>query len=327
MVDPDFEEFAAGDSSKKIQEVSHQGTEAELPEWARDEMAVKPRMKPSPKASLPVAETKATVTEKPAVTVSAAAMEAVQPPVAPPVVAKVTMASLCPDAKGEVQDLVHALDSADLEVVKRSIHRLGRLQGDAVAATPALEKMLLHRDSFVRVHSALALIRMHQVTPFVTETLILGLRSPDPSVRSFSAAVLAEMGPGSAEALPALSTALKDSDGFVRLHVAEVIIRHEDYSQVALNTLVTCLRDPDENVRWLATYSLAELAPQSFDATAALERSLSDSSPKVCVGAAYALGEIGPMARSATTSLKRCANSSDPELQAAVAYALRQVAE
>ncbi len=333
-VDPDFEELASAQSDKKIQEVAHHGVEKDLPEWATENASVKPEAKAAPKAERPAiepesptAEAIASVTMKPAVTVSPAAKTASPKTAQAPVVKKESMTALCPEARGEVRELVRTLDSDDLEAVKRSIHRLGRLQADAEAATPALEKLLLHRDGFVRVHSALALVRMHEVTPFVTETLILGLRSPDPSVRSFAAAVLAEMGPGSAEALPALSTALRDDDGFVRLHVAEVMIRHEDYSQVALDTLIKCLRDHDENVRWLATYSLAELAPQAFDATAALERSLSDPSPKVCVGAAYALGEIGPMARSATSTLKRCANSSDPELQAAVAYALRQVAE
>lgn len=340
-VDPEFEELVANQPSSKIQEVAHRGEENDLPDWAMDPVAPKatPKAKPAPE------QTAAVKAKKPAVTASASAQAApgktvAKAPTAPaasetthpvaaaaPVAVREKYAAMCPDAKGEVRELVKSLDSDDQETVKRSIHRLGRMQGAASAATPALQKLLLHRDSNVRVHAALALVRMNEVSPFVTETLILSLRSPDPSVRSFSAAVLAEMGPNSTEALPALAAALKDSDGFVRLHVAEVLIRHENYSQVALESLLKCLKDEDENVRWLATYSLAELAPQSLEATSALERSLSDASPKVCVGAAYALGEIGPMARSATNSLQRCARSSDPELQAAVAYALRQVQE
>ncbi len=327
QVDPDFEEFATNQSAKKIQEVAHRGEEDDLPEWASGKAPSRASAKAVKKVDSPESHPDHMEAKKPAVKAAVIAKTAEPQKSAPPVAPKETLVSLCPDATGEVRELVRTLNADDLEVVKRSIHRLGRLQGEAAAASPALEKLLLHRDGFVRVHAALALVRMQQVTPFVTETLIVGLRSSDPSVRSFSAAVLAEMGPGSAEALPALSTALRDSDGFVRLHVAEVLIRHENFSQVALDTLLKCLKDEDENVRWLATYSLAELAPQSLDATSALERCLSDASPKVCVGAAYALGEIGPMARSATTSLQRCAHSSDPELQAAVAYALRQVKE
>jgi HEAT repeat protein len=337
-VDAEFEEFAANQRSSKIQEVAHRGEESDLPEWASDTVAPKatPKARPAAEQAAPGK------TKRPAVTASAEAkvardktvaktaptpstMDSATP--AATIVVREKYAAMCPDAKGEVRELVRSLDADDPETVKRSIHRLGRMQRDAVAATPALQKLLLHRDSNVRVHSALALVRMNEVSPFVTETLILSLRSPDPSVRSFSAAVLAEMGPNSSEALPALAAALKDSDGFVRLHVAEVLIRHEDYSQVALDSLLKCLKDEDENVRRLATYSLAELAPQSLEAASALERGLSDASPKVCVGAAYALGEIGPMARSATSSLQRCSHSSDPELQAAVAYALRQVQE
>lgn len=322
-VDADFEEFASKQSSGAIQEVSHRGEEDDLPAWATE--TAKPSTKSNAvgtaKTKKPAVSPAATATNTPKAKATTAT-DTVKKQTVP---VKEKYASLCPEAKGEVAELVQKLDSDDMDTVKRSIHRLGRMQGDAVAASPALQKLLLHRDSNVRVHAALALVRMNEVSPFVTETLILALRSPDPSVRSFSAAVLAEMGPRSSEALPALSAAMKDSDGFVRLHVAEVLIRHDDYSQAALETLLKCLRDEDENVRWLATYSLAELAPQSLEAATALERCLSDGSPKVCVGAAYALGEIGPLARSTTTSLKRCANSSDPELQAAVAYALRQV--
>lgn len=329
-VDADFEEFASKQSSGAIQEVSHRGEEDDLPAWATETAKPSSKTKSSATASNAAGTAK---TKKPAVSPAATATNspkakattATETAKKQTVPVKEKYASLCPEAKGEVAELVQKLDSDDMDTVKRSIHRLGRMQADAVAASPALQKLLLHRDSNVRVHAALALVRMNEVSPFVTETLILALRSPDPSVRSFSAAVLAEMGPRSSEALPALSAAMKDSDGFVRLHVAEVLIRHDDYSQAALETLLKCLRDDDENVRWLATYSLAELAPQSLEAATALERCLSDGSPKVCVGAAYALGEIGPLARSTTTSLKRCANSSDPELQAAVAYALRQV--
>ncbi len=233
--------------------------------------------------------------------------------------------SLCPEAVGEVRELVKSLDSSNVEDLKRTIHRLGRMQTHAAAAEPGLRALLRHPDGFVRVHAALALVRMQSVGSDVTSTLILGLRSPDPGVRSFAAAVLAEMGPNSADALPALSAALSDPDGYVRLHVAEVLIRHEEWSHPALQALTESLTSGDENIRWLATYSLAELAPQSEDAVAALTQSLRDSAPKVQVGAAYALGEVGPLAASALDELRRCQGSPNAELKAAADYAITQI--
>ncbi|MBI1345953.1 hypothetical protein GC163_06660 [bacterium] len=236
-----------------------------------------------------------------------------------------SMLALCPEANGEVRELVKALDTKDPESLKRTIHRLGRMQSHAEAATPALRALQQHPDGFVRVHAALALVRMGHVSSDVTQTLIAGLRSPDPGVRSFSAAVLAEMGPHSADALPALSAALNDSDGYVRLHVAEVLIRHADWSHAALNALNDSLKNSDENVRWLATYSLAELAPQSEVAVEALQQSLHDPVTKVQTGAAYALGEIGPVASSALPDLERCAASPNADLRAAAEYAITQI--
>ncbi len=233
--------------------------------------------------------------------------------------------TLCPEAVGEVRELVKALDSSDVENLKRTIHRLGRMQTHAAAAEPGLRALLRHPDGFVRVHAALALVRMQSVGSDVTSALILGLRSPDPGIRSFAAAVLAEMGPNSADALPALSAALSDADGYVRLHVAEVLIRHEEWSHPALQVLTDSLTSSDENIRWLATYSLAELAPQSEDAVAALTQALRDPAAKVQVGAAYALGEIGPLAASALDEMRRCQGSPNAELKAAADFAITQI--
>lgn len=307
-----------------IQEVSHQGQRADLPDWAIGEVSLNAKAEvPANSPGKPVSSKSITQLQP------GAPAPAASRPVGPnaPVTAapRSTLAQLCPSARGEVRQLVQSLDSNDLETIKRTIHRLGRMQTDAVAASPALRKLLVHKDGFVRVHAALALVRMQQTSSEVTDTLIFGLRSPDPGVRSFSAAVLAEMGPSSADALPALSAALHDRDGYVRLHVAEVLISHNDWSEQSLQTLIDCLRDRDENVRWLTTYSLAELAPQSFDAVSGLTNSLRDSAPKVRVGAAYALGEVGPLARSAVPELLRCADTNDSELQIAAAYALRQI--
>ncbi len=322
---------AASTTRQAIQEVNHLRETSELPEWAAEEGVTRTQPTRKPAAA------EAPVIEKPLPKLEGADLQPGQPapnarranPLLDTVkqVATAKLAQLCPEATGEVKQLIGTLETTDVEALKRSIHRLGRMQTDAAASAPALKQLLRHQDGFVRTHAALALVRMKEVTPEVTETLIVGLRSTNPGVRSFAAAVLAEMGPDSADALPALSSALHDRDGYVRLHVAEVLIRHDDWSQQALNTLVDCLKDKDENVRWLASYSLAELAPQSFDAVTALQAALHDPTPKVRVGAAYALGEIGPLAKAAVPELSRLSESSDSETKTAATFALKQINE
>ncbi len=324
---PRVPQVPAGPKPASQREIAQAKADSGLPEWALDETAVATN-------TPAIAQTAATriqpgqpapATTKPTQSPRAAAGVTQKPTVPPPKTTGPKLSALCPDAQGEVRELVKTLDTNDVETLKRGIHRLGRMQTHAAAAKPALEALLKHPDGFVRVHAALALVRLNHVDTEVTETLIVGLRSPDPGIRSFAAAVLAEMGPHSADALPALSAALHDTDGYVRLHVAEVLIRHGEWSHAALASLNDCLSNNDENVRWLATYSLAELAPQSEDAVGALTRTLRDPVSKVQVGAAYALGEIGPMAASATTELERCLVSPDSELKSAAEYALTQI--
>jgi HEAT repeat protein len=305
----------AESAESPIQAISHSKPLEDLPLWARGS-AAPPKAEPKPEAA-PAADS-----------VQQAAASQLQP--GRPVAAKsqtksAKFASMCPDAQGEVREIIQQLDSSDTETVKRAIHRLGRMQTHAASAAPALRFQLNDQNDFIRVHAALALVRMQQMCPEVTDTLIVGLRSADPAVRSFAAAVVAELGPDSADALPALSAALEDRDGYVRLHVAEVLIRHEAWSYRALATLTDCLEDKDENVRWLATYSLAELAPQSPDAVTALVAALQYPVEKVQTGAAYALGEIGPLAQSAESALRRATNGSSAELRTAAESALEQI--
>lgn len=232
---------------------------------------------------------------------------------------------LCPQAEGEVRELVGELEADDLDQLTQGIHRLGKLGPDAAAALPALEQLLQHANGHVRVHAALAVCRIDSVSPAALETLTTELKSDDPAVRSFAAAVIAELGPQSGDAMPALVEAMHDPDAYVRLHVAEVLIRYEDHSAEALDVLLKCLEHKDENLRWLAAYSLAELAPQSEEAVHALVESLGDSSPKVQIGVVYALGEIGGLSQAAAAELRKLDRNANPEMRSAVAYALEQI--
>lgn len=330
----DATQSSVTERASRVREAAHKVEDdlaelTDLPEWAMG------GEKNKAKAELDKAKTAASTTAKKVIR----SAEDIQwelentlkepAPVSPTAAAKsstVALLSLCPDAKGDVREQILSLNTSDVEVLKRSLHRIGRMGTDAAAAAPALEQLLKHKDGFVRTHAALALARMQQSNPEVVQTVVDGLKSTDPGLRSFAAATLAEMGPQAGDALTALADSLDDRDGYVRLHAAEVLIRYEQWSYRSLETLLGCLTDRDENVRWLATYSLAELAPESPEAVTALSKATRDPVIKVQTGAVYALGEIGPFAKNAAASLHRLADeTTQAELQSAILYALQQI--
>lgn len=237
----------------------------------------------------------------------------------------VSLLALCPQATGQIQELVKNLETRDVEQVKKATNELGRLGSQSLAAAPALRQLLQHADGLVRVNAALALTRIEGSTPQSIKTLVESLKHEDSAVRSYAAAVLAGMGPQAADAVPALSEALKDPNAYVRLHVAEVLIRYGEWSQPALKTLLGCLEDQDANVRWLTAYSLAELAPQSQETVNALRLALRDPEEKVRVGAIYALGELGPLALPAENDLRKLTQDPNAEVRTTAEQSLRQI--
>lgn len=323
--------------STRVQEVAHKVEDnlADLPEWATEPQSPLSQEFTSPRKNIEKAQTASNefLTEansdvghktlssresspkRDSKTVTAEAA-----PASSDLVAK------CPDAQGELRELIGGLDTNDVDGLKRGVHRIGRMGPAAAAAAPAMIGLLKHNDGFVRTHAALALARMQASHPEAVKTVVDGLKSTDPGLRSFSAAVLAEMGPQAAEALSTLAESLKDQDGYVRLHAAEVLIRYDRWSYQALETLLNGLTDKDENIRWLATYSLAELAPESQETVDALIAATRDPVMKVKVGAVYALGEIGPFAKSATDSLRKLADTStNQELHSVILNSLQQI--
>lgn len=236
-----------------------------------------------------------------------------------------SLVALCPQADGQVQELVKNLETRDVEQIKKATNELGRLGSQSLAAAPALRQLLQHADGMVRVNASLALTRIEGSTPQSIATLVEALKHEDSAVRSYAAAVLSGMGPQAADAVPALTDALQDSNAYVRLHVAEVLIRYGQWSQPALKTLLGCLEDQDANVRWLTAYSLAELAPQSQETVNALRLALRDPEEKVRVGAIYALGELGPMALPAENDLRKLTQDSNAEVRTTAEQSLRQI--
>lgn len=332
--------LATVEGSSRIQEVAHKVEDnladiGDLPEWAQESApsarratsnardSIRPTIaQPSAASRAGTSDQNEAVESKPAKPASSRTAVAGAELTTRPV----DLAGLCPDAQGELRELLGGLKESDIDGLKRGIHRIGRMGPDAQAASPALTHLLRHKDGFVRTHSALALARMQVAAPEAVQTVVEGLKSSDPGLRSFAAAVLAEMGPQAGEALTTLAESLNDRDGYVRLHAAEVLIRYDRWSYQALDTLLAGLKDKDENIRWLATYSLAELAPESQETIDALLTASRDPVMKVKIGAVYALGEIGPFAKSATDDLRALADAtSNQELHSAILYALQQI--
>lgn len=230
---------------------------------------------------------------------------------------------LCPQATGELRELLKNLNPDDAESLKQGLNRIGQMRTQGAAAAPLLRKMLKHEDVVVRLQAALAMSRLNMTSAESVAVVTDSLKSRNASLRSFGSAVVGEMGPRSADVLASLSESLNDRDGQIRLRAAEVLIRHEEYSYQALQTLLSCLRDKDENVRWLTTYSLAELAPESTEVVQALLKASRDPVQKVSLGAVWALGEIGPYAQRATDDLRRLLETTkDEELKSAINHTI-----
>ena len=225
----------------------------------------------------------------------------------------------------ELQALLAELNTNDTNKLKRTIHRIGRMEEAAAPAAPAIESLLTHQNPYVQIHSALALWRIEKKPDHSIPVLISALHQQDSGVRSFAAAVLGEIGPQSADAIPSLNQALVEADGYVRLHVAEALGRYDNWTDKATELLLVCLADQDSNVRWLATYSLAEMAPQSETVVAKLTESLSDPESKVRAGAAFALGELGAAAGTAVSTLENALQDTDADVRTSAEQALSRI--
>lgn len=236
-----------------------------------------------------------------------------------------TAAGMCPDAKGEVLRLVEQLDSSDIPMLKQAIQRLGAMDGEAVAAVPALRSMSLHENMGVRIQCAFSLWKIEGNTDDSIPTLIDAMNSSVESDRSFAAAVLAQIGFHSQELTPILVRSLSDNNEYVRLHTAELLARNSEWKYQANKALADCLLSKDVNIRWLASYSLADLKPEDDRVIAALSIALQDKASQVRAGAAYALGEIGPYAHKSIPELQKARFDTNSEVRTAAKNALSRV--
>ncbi len=232
--------------------------------------------------------------------------------------------AMCPQAKGEVAELLASMNSQDVGQVKAALHKLGELAGTAAPALPAIQTSLTHADPYVRIHSALALWRIQQNTADTVPAFVEGLQNTDAGVRSFAATALA-MGPRDITLVTPLTAALSDANPYVRLHAAETLYQYPEQQATASQVLITHLNDKEANVRWLATFILGELLPKSEVAVQALTQALQDGDNRIRAGAAFALGGLGEEAVPALPELKKLTTDSQPDVRKAAEEAVRDI--
>lgn len=106
-------------------------------------------------------------------------------------------------------------------------YAVGSLGPAAKDAVPLLEKNLGEPDQFLQMASAWALVRIQpdksEVVEECIDSLLRGLKMPDPRVQSEAAATLGMLGPRAQRSVPALTEARQDPDEGVRKAAGEAL--------------------------------------------------------------------------------------------------------
>ena len=170
--------------------------------------------------------------------------------------------------------LIEILDDPDSEFLYQIIHRIPQLGPKAVAAAPALARIL------------------KSARPELTKD---GVRNPHADVGEYAARMLAVIEP------MALFDAFHEKDAEVRAIAAKAL---EKVEYPSLTALIDASRNQDVNVRLVVISKLKEFGPKCLPAVPALIERLGDSNEKVRETAAEALGRIGRKAAPAVLAAR-----------------------
>jgi HEAT repeat protein len=160
------------------------------------------------------------------------------------------------EAQPSIKDLIHQLNSGDIDEKERAAKALGDLGPAAKPAIGALQNALNDELPYVRIHSAEA---------------------------------LAKIGPA---ALPALIAAMKNVNAEVRSSAATGIGNSGENSDAAVSTLAKALHDKELQVRGAAALALVNLASSTPSALAALQEATHDADALVAAKAKEALTHV-----------------------------------
>lgn len=152
-----------------------------------------------------------------------------------------------------------------------AIGTLGELQFDAKAAVPSLHKLLKHKDKYIRLCAAGALLHIEQdsaLLPAIIESLEVEGKEREDIEKSCNEYLaekekeikfLAEIGENDEFVLPMLIGGLKHGSGFYRRQAIRDLGIVGAAAKSALPELRNALKDPDEDTRKLAAEAIEKI--------------------------------------------------------------------
>ena len=160
---------------------------------------------------------------------------------------------------------------------------LGTLGPNALAAAPALVRLLDDEHEAVRQSAASALGSLGARSPLVIPALIHALDDPAHDVRTAAIDGLGAEGPAAAAATPRLARLVStDRIGFVRLRSTVALGRIRAEPSVVVPLLAHVARSDEwSTLRAAAIEALADYAAQNADAQRAIEAAAQDTSEDV----------------------------------------------
>jgi HEAT repeat protein len=218
---------------------------------------------------------------------------------------------------------------------------LGELGPAAQSSLTALHKRLASKSSFVRLHSARAILRIAGNDDAARRELLAGLEHEEAELRYFAVNALGPMATDSNDVVLGLQCALTDSDTNVAAAAGLNLLAFDDRAErineadrqraadgppsIELTQTVAELSDPSVVVRQLAAIRAAMAAPSEGIDAEALHASLEDSHPAVRVHAAQALWNGQRRRADILPVLMHLLESDAPQIRVAAAYVLAQM--
>lgn len=198
---------------------------------------------------------------------------------------------------------------------------------DAVAAAPALRKIIADADGWERDHAAMALAAVSiEAADEVLPLFLDGLRTSRGQDLYRALQGLQSLGPRAAAAVPGLLPLLlaRGDSTLDHFAVAALVAIEPDSDRVAA-ALIAAL--PTSGNIWGIIRALGELPTRAQQIVPVLGATLADPRADARRAAATALGKLGPEARAATPALVTACGDTDWHTRQAAALALGDIGD
>jgi HEAT repeat protein len=239
--------------------------------------------------------------------------------------------------------LVAAAFDDDPKVRIAAAQALGHLGPDAA---PALARLLVHSDKYVRRNATWGLGKLGAKSKPVLKDLCRALKDADPRTAAGAAQALGAMGTHGADAVPDLAEAMRGTNVVLCRLAAKAL---SEIGPPAKAELIAHLSHHDPFIRGEAAVALGWMGPAAADAVPHLMAVLTTlpkpgtlappaAAPKndgtgesatpddnARMFAAQALGRIGPAAADALPALAQALNDPHPSVGAAAKLAIKLV--